>query len=628
MQTVLTNHNATVATNGKLGPCYYFDGSTYLNETTIDWSTFDASAFSVAFWLKMDSHSSNRQIVHIGSALGWTNIRIGVLATNNGNISFHISNGSSQIAYSFGIPYELGGWHHFVATYHNHTMKWYYDGEYKKSYTTSFDPAFNSSSHFSIGAASNGDEKLVGYVNDVRFYDNELSALEVKHLSQGLAAWYPLSVPEKELIPDEYQEVEYLESNGNQFINSGIIINTWPFSLRAKMAWASFLSGERDFWGNFSGLTTTNTSWSSSSYCWVVGKQSSTNWYQWGGSAWAPASGETLNTIYQTEFIYKGSTGRQAIINGNVYNSTASNGNSIVPTDAPIGLFSGAGTRLYCAAAVRIYDAQIIHQGKVLRDFVPCYRKSDNKPGMYDRISGQFFINSATGADFTMGEDKIELPKYTCVYDCSGYGRNCNNVYGNLVPVKIKSPRYTTCTYFNGSSYCNTDPGAFAWCLFDNITISVWVKTKTKRSGYSGAFGLCHKGSANQKSWQYTDYGGIARINANNTSYTNLIIDNDTEIADWHHYCMVLENSTTWRSYIDGVAKASGTHDWKTSTVHPGTLIELGCDWPGSNETFLGWAVDFRCYMTALNAADIKELYETSMEIDANGNILPRQLTT
>ena len=47
----------------------------------------------------------------------------------------------------------------------------------------------------------------------------------------------------------------------------------------------------------------------------------------------------------------------------------------------------------------------IIYEGDVpVRDLYPALRKSDNKPGMYDRITKQFFTNAAkSGNDFNYG---------------------------------------------------------------------------------------------------------------------------------------------------------------------------------------------------------------------------------
>ena len=42
--------------------------------------------------------------------------------------------------------------------------------------------------------------------------------------------------------------------------------------------------------------------------------------------------------------------------------------------------------------------------GTMLRDMIPCYRKSDNVIGMFDLVSQTFFTNAGTGV-FTVGED-------------------------------------------------------------------------------------------------------------------------------------------------------------------------------------------------------------------------------
>ena len=53
---------------------------------------------------------------------------------------------------------------------------------------------------------------------------------------------------------------------------------------------------------------------------------------------------------------------------------------------------------------VKIYNCQFIENGVKERDFIPCYRKSDNEIGMYDTVTQTFFTNSGTGT-FTKGND-------------------------------------------------------------------------------------------------------------------------------------------------------------------------------------------------------------------------------
>lgn len=56
-------------------------------------------------------------------------------------------------------------------------------------------------------------------------------------------------------------------------------------------------------------------------------------------------------------------------------------------------LFYGYSSPTPC----RIYYYQQKRDGELVADFVPCYRKSDNKPGMYDLVTNEFFSNQGTG---------------------------------------------------------------------------------------------------------------------------------------------------------------------------------------------------------------------------------------
>ena len=53
----------------------------------------------------------------------------------------------------------------------------------------------------------------------------------------------------------------------------------------------------------------------------------------------------------------------------------------------------------------RIYACKIYDENGVkIREFIPCYRKSDSVIGMYDTINQTFYTNAGTGA-FTKGSD-------------------------------------------------------------------------------------------------------------------------------------------------------------------------------------------------------------------------------
>ena len=52
-----------------------------------------------------------------------------------------------------------------------------------------------------------------------------------------------------------------------------------------------------------------------------------------------------------------------------------------------------------------LYKLTIKENGVIVRDFIPCYRKSDSKPGLYDIVNKQFYTNAGSG--------EFSFPEYT-----------------------------------------------------------------------------------------------------------------------------------------------------------------------------------------------------------------------
>lgn len=217
----MINDGATINNNGKIGQCYYFNASSYLKESTYDWTNFNTTEFSLCCWYKEPSPvaSGNSQIICIGTNSGWNNIRIGLLRrTSNGYPMFSVSDGSNAVQYNCtATTFSLDTWNHIACIYNNGEIKIYLNGILNKTYTTTIRPALNSSQHLGIGAASNGAEKLTGYLNDIRIYDHCLSDKEIEEISKGLVLHYKLDDPNFNLlhtIPKSFSQSAY---NAYQF---------------------------------------------------------------------------------------------------------------------------------------------------------------------------------------------------------------------------------------------------------------------------------------------------------------------------------------------------------------------------------------------------------------------------
>ena len=64
-------------------------------------------------------------------------------------------------------------------------------------------------------------------------------------------------------------------------------------------------------------------------------------------------------------------------------------------------------------ASTRIYGFKIYMDNLVIREFVPCYRTTDNVKGMYEMITGEFFTNEGGADDFTNNSKELD----GCVID-------------------------------------------------------------------------------------------------------------------------------------------------------------------------------------------------------------------
>ena len=60
--------------------------------------------------------------------------------------------------------------------------------------------------------------------------------------------------------------------------------------------------------------------------------------------------------------------------------------------------------QLQLTHSARCYEVKIFESGNLVKHFIPCYRKSDTEIGLYDLIGRQFYTNDGTGT-FTKGGD-------------------------------------------------------------------------------------------------------------------------------------------------------------------------------------------------------------------------------
>lgn len=190
----------------------------------------------------------------------------------------------------------------------------------------------------------------------------------------------------------KFQQVEYVESTGTQYINTGIKLNN---NTRVVIDFAISSSSTEDgaLFGARSGGGSTDTY-----IIWANNNQGSAN----------------------VSFVFGGSTNQQSLSTDTRYSvDVSANGmliDGVMIGNAPTqATFSGSYTAILFGMSSggafdsrgfkgKVYSAKIYQKGELMRDYVPCYRKSDNIIGLFDKVTGVFYTNAGTGT-FVKGGD-------------------------------------------------------------------------------------------------------------------------------------------------------------------------------------------------------------------------------
>ena len=179
-------------------------------------------------------------------------------------------------------------------------------------------------------------------------------------------------------------EVEYLESTGKQYIDTGynIISSTDEVSCYFQLITSDkyfWLMGEHDNGARFG-----------------IGSGDGTNLRNiaYGASTYKVNDTEVYNSQH-----YFNSNSNGVYVNGTLVHAYEN-----FTSTSTVYLFnlniSGGGN----AASGKIWRFTHKRNGKVIRDFIPVLDWND-KPAMYDKVSGELFYNQGTDVDFSYGRE-------------------------------------------------------------------------------------------------------------------------------------------------------------------------------------------------------------------------------
>ena len=188
----LTTSGTPTIEDGKIGQCYTFNENSYLLST----ESFleGATKYSLCCWFKSDYEGTSwKRIIALGNH---TRAHLDISPTTQ-KVRFFISKDGTSSVYSSVNSTTLchdGQWHHVCGTFDNGKIKLYIDGVLEGNATgdaTTY--TATGGQQLAIGAVTNGGGIFKGSINDVRVYDECLSPMQVKLISQGLVIHYLLN---------------------------------------------------------------------------------------------------------------------------------------------------------------------------------------------------------------------------------------------------------------------------------------------------------------------------------------------------------------------------------------------------------------------------------------------------
>lgn len=193
-------------------------------------------------------------------------------------------------------------------------------------------------------------------------------------------------------------EIEYLESTGTQYINTGVIPDTQD--VRVEITYADgtgHLFGSR----KSSSFGAANNLWSayaiSSSVCRID---------------WIGVNTSILVTPLAKTIVFSSDATGSSI----TYNDTTNTGGIKTPINLSLILF-GVNTNgaISVATKMTLYSFKAWKNSILVLDLIPV--RVGDVGYMYDRVSGQLFRNAGTGA-FVLGSDAVSVNRGGCNRRC------------------------------------------------------------------------------------------------------------------------------------------------------------------------------------------------------------------
>lgn len=256
------------------------------------------------------------------------------------------------------------------------------------------------------------------------------------------------------ILPDNYTQLEYIESSGTQYIDTGYIPNQ-DTRIMAEMVYASYADATCGLFGQRApgGAQQFELMYLSGRY-----------YFSYGSNQYSAAASSPVG---KHMFIDLSKTSATINVDGTVANVTPTTAETFTGfTTLKIHTLDRNGVNYLSNS--RIYSFKIYENGTSVRDFVPC-KNASGVIGLYDLVNGKFYTNAGSGT-FSAGSIVGEY-EFMLTYPSMK----------KTVPAGYTELEYIEAT---GTQFINTGVTGHARWEFD---IQFTNTTKRQLMGYQGS---------------------------------------------------------------------------------------------------------------------------------------------
>lgn len=218
--------------------------------------------------------------------------------------------------------------------------------------------------------------------------------LHARLTAYGYATGYrPLKIDHRQL-PEEYTKLEYIESTGTQYIDTGFK-PTYQTRVVIDVQLAEYASVTRGIFGSRNANSPTASQ--SFSMFQTSATEIRTDYF---------GTGKTISVDSSSARLLIDKSANATIVGGaTVENTAVSSGES--PYNLYLLSYNNIGSPPSSGStAAKLYSCQIYDNGTLIRDYIPCLNPS-GKVGLFDWENGVFYANAGTGS-FVAGPEIVD----------------------------------------------------------------------------------------------------------------------------------------------------------------------------------------------------------------------------